>query len=56
MVRLLLTFHIFDFSSETDEQNSTELDRKEDLNVLYQVCVFWADREKKMAALAPDWL
>ena len=46
-------FHIFDFSSE---QNSTKLDRKQDLNVLYQVCVFRADRKTKMAALASDWL
>ena len=46
----------FDFSSETAERNSTKLDRKQDLNVLYQVCVFWADRKNKMAALASDWL
>ena len=51
-----LTFHIFDFSSETAERNSTKLDRKQDLNVLYQVCVFRADRKNKMAALASDWL
>ena len=51
-----LTFHIFDFSSESTEQNSTKLDRKQDLNVLYQVCVFRADRKNKMAALASDWL
>ena len=51
-----LTFHIFDFSSETAERNSTKLDRKQDLNVLFQVCVFWADRKNKMAALASDWL
>ena len=30
----------FDFSSETAERNSTKLDRKQDLNVLYQVCAF----------------
>ena len=36
-----LTFHIFDFSSETTEQNSTKLDRKQDLNILYQVCGFF---------------
>ena len=30
-----LTIHIFDFSSETAEWNSTKLDRKQDLNVLY---------------------
>ena len=41
-----LTFHIFDFFSETAEQNST----KQDLNVLYKVCVFRADRKNKMAA------
>ena len=51
-----LTFHIFDFSSETTEQNSTKLDRKQELNILYQVCVFRADRKNKMAALASDWL
>ena len=46
----------YDFSSETAEPNLTKLDKKQDLNVLYQVCVFWADREKnKMAALASDW-
>ena len=51
-----LTFHIFDFSSETTEQNLTKLYRKVDLNVFYQVCVFRADRKNKMAALASDWL
>ena len=34
-----LTFHIFVFSSETTEQNSTKLDGKQDLNIIYQVCV-----------------
>ena len=38
-----LTFHIFDFSSEAAERNSMKLDRKQDLNVLYQVCVFQVD-------------
>ena len=51
-----LTFHIFDFSSNTVERNSTKLDVKQDLKVLYQVCVFRADRKNKMAALASDWL
>ena len=55
-VRPSLTFHIFDFSSETAERNSTKLYRKQDLNLLYQVCVFRADRKNKMAALASDWL
>ena len=39
-VRPSLTFHIFDFFSETAERNSTKLDRKQHLNTLYQVCVF----------------
>ena len=48
----LIDWDIFDFSSETAERNSTKLYRKQDLNVLYQVCVFRADRKKKMATLA----
>ena len=52
----LIGWDIFDFSSETAEQNSTKFDRKQDLNVLYQVCVFRADPKNKMAALASDWL
>ena len=52
----LIGWDIFDFSSETAEQNSTKLDRKQDLNILYQVCVFQADRKNKMAALASDLL
>ena len=52
----LIGWDIFDFSSETAERNSTKLDRKQDLNVLYQVCVFRADRKNKMAALVSDWL
>ena len=52
----LIGWDIFDFSSETAEQNSMKLDRKQDLNALYQVCVFRADWKNKMAALASDWL
>ena len=52
----LICWDIFDFSEETFEQNSTKLDRKQDLNALYQVCVFRADRKNKMAALASDCL
>ena len=52
----LIGWDIFDFSSETAEPNSMKLDRKQDLNALYQVCVFWADLKNKMAALASDWL
>ena len=55
-LRLLFTFHILDIFSETAERNSTKLDRKQDLNVLHQVCVFLADRKNKLAAVASDWL
>ena len=51
-----LTFHSFDFPSEMDKRNSTKLYRKLDLNVIYQVGVFRADRKNKMATLASDWL
>ena len=40
----LIGWDIFDFSSETAEWNSTKLDRKQDLNILYQVCVFRANQ------------
>ena len=52
----LIGWDIFDFSSETAEWNSTKLDRKQDLNVLYQFCVFRADLKNEMVALASDWL
>ena len=42
---------IFDFSSETAEWNSTKLDRKQDLHILYQVCVFRADWKTRW----PSW-
>ena len=53
--RPLIGLDIFDFSSETAERNSTKLNRKQDLNRLYQVCVFRADWKIKMATLASDW-
>ena len=52
----LIGWDIFNFCSETAEQNSTKLDWKQDLNVIYQVLCFCADRKNKMAALASDWL
>ena len=48
-VRPSLTFHILYFSSKTAERNSTKLYRKQELNVLYQVCVFRAAWKNKMA-------
>ena len=52
----LIGWDIFDFSSETAERNSKKLDRKQDLNVFYQVCAFRANWKNKMAALASHWL
>ena len=52
----LIGWDIFYFSSETAEQNSMKLDRKQDLKIIFQVCVFQANRRNKMAALASDWL
>ena len=42
----LIGWVIFDFFSETTERNSMKLDRKQDFNVLYQVCVFsgWSEK------------
>ena len=40
----MIGWDIFHFSSE---QNSRKLDRKQDINVLYQVCVFRADLKKQ---------
>ena len=51
---------IFDFSSETAKQNSTKLDRKQDLNQqrpLPSTSMCFSGRsENKMTALASDWL
>ena len=58
-----LTFRIFDFSSETTEQNSTKHDTEQDLSILYQVCVFFLGggggggaSEKQDGRPASDWL
>ena len=48
--QLLIGCHIFDFFSETAERDSTKLDRKQELNVFYQV--FQADEWTKIAALS----
>ena len=53
--RPLIGWDIFDFFSEIAERNSMTLDRKPDLNVLFQVCVFRADQKNKMTTLASDW-
>ena len=42
----LIIWDIFDLFSETAEWNSTKLDRKQDLNVFFQVCFsgWWVNR------------
>ena len=52
---VVVNFSHIQLTSKTVEQNSMKLERKQDLNVLYQVCVFQADRKNKIAALASDW-
>ena len=47
----LIGWDIFDFSSATAERNSTNFDMKQDLNVLYQVCIFGPIRKTRW----PPW-
>ena len=51
-----VTFYIFNFSPETLEWSSTESDKKQNRNVLYQACAFQADRKNRMAFLASELL
>ena len=46
---------IFDFSYETAERILTKLDRKQDLNVLYKVCIF-SDRSETQNGRPSLWL
>ena len=53
----LIGWDILYFFSETAEGNLLKLDKKQELDILYQVCVFLADwKAIKIAALASDWL
>ena len=52
----LIGWDIFYFFSKTAQWNSTKLHRKQDRNVLYQVCVYLTDQKTKMNALASDWV
>ena len=52
----LIGWDIFDFSSETADWNSIKLDRKQDLNVLNQICAFQAYRGKKQDGRPGLWL
>ena len=53
--RPLIGWYILDFSSETAQRNLMKLDRKQDLNVIYQV-LFRSDWKSKIATTASDWL
>ena len=48
--------HFSTSSLKPQNRIQRNFDSKQDLNVLYQVCVFQADRKNKMAVLASDWL
>ena len=52
----LIGWGIFCFFSATTEQNATKLEWKQDLHVLYQICIFRADQKSKMTILVSDWL
>ena len=52
--RSLIDWDILNFSSVTAIWNSTKLGREQDLNVLYQGCVFPADWKNKMATPASE--
>ena len=54
--RSLISWDILDLFSATTHLNSTKLDRNQQLNILYKVCVFRADRIAKKAALDSDLL
>ena len=55
--RSLIGLNIFDFSFATrSERNSTKLDRKQDLNVLYQILGFFGPIGKQMAIMTSDCL
>ena len=46
-----VNFHIFDFFSEITERNYTKLERKQGLNILYQICVLVPIRKTR----CPPW-
>ena len=45
----MIDLNIVDFS-ETAERNLLKLDKKQELNVIYQVCVFWVDRKTRWSS------
>ena len=50
----LIGWDIFDFSSETAERNSSKLERKQDLNILYHLC--FSCRSEKQGGRPGLWL
>ena len=54
IARHLIGWDIFDFFSETAERNLTKIDRKQEHNVLYQVCVFGATNMATLAILSAN--
>ena len=53
---MLLAKGIYYFFSKTAERNSMKLRWKQDLNILYQFCVFRTDQKNKMDTWTSDWL
>ena len=51
----LISWDIFNYCSDTAKLNSTKLDGKQDLNILYQAYAFRVDQRNKIAAL-DSWL
>ena len=47
--RPLIGWDIFDFFSETAERNSNKADRKQDLIMLYQFCVFRVNQKTRLS-------
>ena len=52
----LVGWDILDFFFATTEWNATTLDRKQYLNILYQVLFFWTIQRTNMATPESDWL
>ena len=50
----LIGLDIFNFS-ETAKRNLPTLDRKQEINVFYQVCVLWDLSKEQDSRPASDW-
>ena len=56
LVSVVVNFSHFRLLLKIAERNLTKLDRKQDINIPYHVCIFRVDRKNEIAALASDWL